>query len=174
MPTARVRLKPIEWFQEIGHYPQQGGEDRYLRATCTYSDNPKVRLTTGAQLSAFLADLTIMDEEPQYADGKPLEHGIGLLVFKHDRPELAASTNGWFSLRGKNYDAVWDQVHHGGYAGCNIDMWLSPLLSEPTNLVWDVDRPVFITAASVRFARIPPLQELPTQPRRRRRLFSRR
>ena len=73
MPTARVRLKPIEWFQEIGHYPQQGGEDRYLRATCTYSDDPKVRLSTGAQLSAFLADLTIMDEDPQYADGRPLD-----------------------------------------------------------------------------------------------------
>jgi hypothetical protein len=177
MPTAHVRLKPTQWFQEIGHYPKEGGEGRYLRATCTYSDDYddyNVHLSTGAKLSAFLADLSIMDEEPQYADGKPLEHGIGLLVFKRDRPELAASTNGWFSLRGKNYDAVWDQVHHGGYAGCNIDMWLSPLLSEPTNLVWDVDRPVFITAASVRFARIPPLQELPTQPRRRRRLFSRR
>ena len=174
MPTARVRLKPIEWFQEIGHYPQQGGEDRYLRATCTYSDNPKVRLTTGALLSAFLADLTIMDEEPQHADGKPLEHGIGLLFFNHDRPKAAAYTNGWFPLRGKNYDAVWDQVHHGGYAGCNIDMWLSPLLSEPTNLVWDVDRPVFITAASVRFARTAPSQEPPTQPRRRGGLFSRR
>src|SRR5262249_18446066 len=37
MPTVHVRLKPIEWFQEIGHYPQQGGEDRNLRATCTYS-----------------------------------------------------------------------------------------------------------------------------------------
>ena len=30
MPTAHVRLKPIEWFQEIGHYPKQGGEGRYL------------------------------------------------------------------------------------------------------------------------------------------------
>src|SRR5262249_17110137 len=37
MPTAHVRLKPIEWFQEIRHYPQQGGEDRYLGATCTYA-----------------------------------------------------------------------------------------------------------------------------------------
>jgi hypothetical protein len=80
MPTAYVRLKPIEWFQEIGHYPKQGGEGRYLRATCTYSDDANVRLSTGAKLSAFLADLSIMDEEPQYADGKPLEHGIGLLV----------------------------------------------------------------------------------------------
>jgi hypothetical protein len=174
MPTAHVRLKPIEWFQEIGHYPQQGGEDRYVRATCTYSDDYNMQLSTGGKLGAFLADLSIMDEEPQYADGKPLEHGIGLLVFNHDRPGIAASTTGWFSLRGKNYDAVGDQVHHGGYAGCNIDMWLSPLLSEPPNLVWNVDRPVFITAASVRFARIPPLQGPPTQPRRRRRLFGRR
>ena len=122
MPTAHVRLKPIEWFQEIGHYPQQGGEDRYLRATCTYSDDYSVQLSTGGKLGAFLADLSIMDEEPQYADGKPLEHGIGLLVFNHDRPGIAASTTGWFSLRGKNYDAVWDQVHHGAYAGCEIDM----------------------------------------------------
>ena len=173
MPTVHVRLKPIQWFQEIGH-SKQGGEGRYLRATCTYSDDYNVRLSIGGKLGAFLADLSIMDEEPQYADGKSLEHGIGLLVFNHDRPGIAVSTTGWFSLRGKNYDAVWDQVHHGGYAGCNIDMWLSPLLSEPTNLVWDVDRPVFIAAASVRFARIPPLQELPTQPRRRRRLFGRR
>jgi hypothetical protein len=30
-------------------------------------------------LSEFLADLSILDEEPQYADGRPLEHGIGLL-----------------------------------------------------------------------------------------------
>jgi hypothetical protein len=85
-----------------------------------------------------------------------------------------AYTNGWFPLRGKNYDALWDQVRHGAYARCDIDMWLSPLVSEPPNLVWDVDRPVFITAASVRFARTPPLQEPPTQPRRRRGLFSRR
>ena len=174
MPTAHVRLKPIEWFQEIGHYPQQGGEDRYLRATCTYSDDSNVRLSTGAKLSEFLADLSIMDEEPQYSDGKPLEHGIGLLFFNHDRPEIAPYTSGWFPLRGKNYDAVWDQVHHGAYAGCGIDMWLSSLVSEPPNLVWDVNRPVFITAASVRFARTPPSQEPPTQPRRRRRLFSRR
>ena len=123
MPTAHVRLKPIEWFQEIRHYPQQGGEDRYLGATCTYSDDSNVRLSTGAKLSEFLADLSIMDEEPQYADGKPLEHGIGLL-FYHDRPEIAAHTIGWFPLRGKNYDAVWDQVRHGAYAGCDIDMWL--------------------------------------------------
>ena len=115
MPTAHVRLKPIQWFQEIGHYPTQGGEGRYLRVTCTYSDDSNVRLSTGARLSAFLADLSIMDEEPQNADGKPLEHGIGLLAFKHDRPEIAAYTNGWFPLRGKNYDAVWDQVHHGVY-----------------------------------------------------------
>jgi hypothetical protein len=115
-----------------------------------------------------------MDEEPQNADGKPLEHGIGLLFFNHDRPEIEAYTNGWLSLRGKNYDAVWDQVHHGADAGCDINMWLSPLVSEPPNLVWNVDRPVFITAASVRFVRIPPSQEPPTQPRRRRRLFSRR
>ena len=127
MPTAHVRLKPIEWFQEIGHYPKQGGEGRYLRATCTYSDDSNVRLSTGETLSAFLADLSIMDEEPQNADGKPLEHGIGLLVFKHDRPEIAAYTQGLFPLRGKNYDAVWDQVHHGAYAGCDIDMWLSRL-----------------------------------------------
>jgi hypothetical protein len=132
-----------------------------------------VRLSTGAKLSEFLADLSIMDEEPQYADGKPLEHGIGLL-FYHDRPEIAAHTIGWFPLRGKNYDAVWDQVHHGAYAGCSIDMWLSPLVSEPPNLVWDVNRPIFVTAASVRFARTPPLQEPPTQPRRRGGLFSRR
>src|SRR5262245_23993306 len=92
MPTAHVRLKPIEWFQEIGHYPKEGGEGRYLRATCTYSDDSNVRLSTGAMLSAFLADLSIMDEEPQTADAKPLEHGIGLLVFKHDRPEIAAYT----------------------------------------------------------------------------------
>jgi hypothetical protein len=174
MPTAHVRLKPIEWFQEIRHYPQQGGEGRYLGATCTYSDDSNVRLSTGAKLSEFLADLSIMDEEPQYADGKPLEHGIGLLFFNHDRPEIAAYTIGWFPLRGKNYDAVWDQVHDGAYAGCGIDMWLSPLVSEPPNLVWDVNRPVFITAASVRFVRTPPSQEPPTQPRRRRRLFSRR
>jgi hypothetical protein len=173
MPTAHVRLKPIEWFQEIRHYPQQGGEGRYLGSTCAYSDDSNVRLSTGAKLSEFLADLSIMDEEPQYADGRPLEDGIGLLVFKHDRPEVAAYTQGWFPLRGKNYDAVWDQVHHGRYAACNIDMWLSPLVSEPPNLVWNVDRPVFITAASVRFARTPPLQE-PTQPRRRRGLFSHR
>ena len=32
------RLKPIQWSQEIGHYAQQGGEGRYLRATCTYDD----------------------------------------------------------------------------------------------------------------------------------------
>src|SRR5262249_40542204 len=82
-----------------------------------------VRLSTGAKLSEFLADLSIMDEEPPYADGRPLEHGIGLLVFKHDRPEVAAYTQGWFPLRGKNYDAVWDQVHHGRYAACNIDIW---------------------------------------------------
>jgi hypothetical protein len=174
MPTAHVRLKPIQWFQEIVHYPKQGGEGRYLRATCTYSEDSNVRLSTGARLSAFLADLSIMDEEPQNADGKPLEHGIGLLVFNHGRPGIAAYTNGWFPLRGKNYDAAWDQVHHGAYAGCDIDMWLSPLVSEPPNLVWNVDRPVFITAASVRFVRIPPSQEPPTQPRRRRRLFSRR
>jgi hypothetical protein len=173
MPTAHVRLKPIQWFQEIGHYPKQGGEGRYLRATCTYEDDSNVRLSTGARLSAFLADLSIVDEEPQNADGKPLEHGIGLLVFKHDGPEIAAYTNAWFPLRGKNYDAVWDQVHRGAYAGCEIDMWLSPLVSEPPNLVWDVDRPVFITAASVRFARTPPLPE-PHQPRRRKGLFSRR
>ena len=55
MPTAHVRLKPIEWFQEIGHYPKQGGEGRYLRATCTYSDDSNVRLSTGETLSAFLA-----------------------------------------------------------------------------------------------------------------------
>ena len=55
MPTAHVRLKPIEWFQEIRHYPQQGGEGRYLRATCTYSDDSNVRLSTGETLSAFLA-----------------------------------------------------------------------------------------------------------------------
>src|SRR5947208_1122363 len=134
MPTAHVRLKPIEWFQEIRHYPQQGGEGRYLGATCTYSDDSNVRLSTGAKLSEFLADLSIMDEEPQYADGKPLEHGIGLL-FYHDGPEIAAHTIGWFPLRGKNYDAVWDQVLHGAYAGCGIDMWLSPLVSEPPNLV---------------------------------------
>ena len=174
MPTAHVHLRPIEWFQEIRHYPQQGGEGGYLGATCAYSDDSNVRLSTGAMLSAFLADLSIMDEEPQSADGKPLEHGIGLLVFKHDRPEIAAYTQGWFPLRGKNYDAVWDQVHHGAYAGCDIDMWLTPLVSEPPNLVWDVDRPVFITAASVRFARTPPLQEPPTQPRHRGGLFSRR
>jgi len=101
MPTAHVRLKPIEWFQEIRHYPQQGGEGRYLGATCAYSDDSNVRLSTGAKLSEFLADLSIMDEEPQYADGRPLEHGIGLLVFKHDRPEVAAYTQGWFPLRGK-------------------------------------------------------------------------
>jgi hypothetical protein len=174
MPTAHVRLKPIQWFQEIGHYPKQGGEGRYLRATCTYSEDSNVRLSIGARLSAFLADLSIVDEEPQNADGKPLEHGIGLLVFNHDRPQIGAYINGWFSLRGKNYDAVWDQAHHGAYAGCDIDMWLSPLVSEPPNLVWNVDRPVFVTAASVRFVRIPPSQEPPTQPRRRRRLFSRR
>jgi hypothetical protein len=120
-----------------------------LGATCTYSDDSNVRLSTGAKLSDFLADLSIMDEEPQYADGKPLEHGIGLLLY-HDGPEIAAHTIGWFPLRGKNYDAVWDQVHYGAYAGCGIDMWLSPLVSEPPNLVWDVNRPVFITAASVR------------------------
>jgi hypothetical protein len=138
MPTAHVRLKPIQWSQEIGHYPQQGGEGRYLRATCTYDDDSNVRLSTGARLSALLVDLSILDEEPQNAAGKPLEHGIGLLVFNHDRPEMAAYTNGWFPLRGKNYDAVWDQVHHGAYAGCDIDMWLSPLVSEPPNLVWNV------------------------------------
>ena len=173
MPTAHVRLKPVEWFQEIGHYPKEGGEGRYLRARCTYSDDSNVRLSTGETLSAFFADLSIMDEEPQNADGKPLEHGIGLLVFNHGRPGIAAYTNGWFPLRGKNYDAAWDQVHHGAYAGCDIDMWLSPLVSEPPNLVWNVDRPVFIMAASVRFARTPPLQE-PHQPRRRKGLFSRR
>ena len=70
MPTAHVRLKPIQWFQEIGH-SKQGGEGRYLRATCTYSDDSNVRLSTGAMLSAFLADLSIMDEEPQSADGNP-------------------------------------------------------------------------------------------------------
>jgi hypothetical protein len=47
MPTAHVRLKPIQWSQEIGHYPQQGGEGRYLRATCTYDDDSNVRLSTG-------------------------------------------------------------------------------------------------------------------------------
>ena len=171
MPTAHVRLKPIQWFQEIGHYPKQGGEGRYLRATCTYEDDSNVRLSTGARLSAFLADLSIVDEEPQNADGKPLEDR--LLVFKHDSPGIAAYTNAWFPLRGKNYDAVWDQVHRGAYAGCEINMWLSPFVSEPPNLVWDVDRPVFITAASVRFARTPPLPE-PHQPRRRKGLFSRR
>jgi hypothetical protein len=84
-------------------------------------------------LSAFLVDLSILDEEPQTAEGKPLEHGIGLLVFKHERPEIAAYTNGWFPLRGKNYDAVWDQVHHGAYAGCEIDMcgWVRFCPSRP-------------------------------------------
>src|SRR5262249_22800340 len=48
----------------------------------------------------------------------------------------------------------------------------SAMPRKPPNLVWNVDRPVFITAASVRFARTPPSQEPPTQPRRRRRLFS--
>jgi hypothetical protein len=62
MPTAHVRLKPIQWFQQIGHYPKQGGEVRYLRATCTYDDDSNVRLSTGARLSAFVADLSIMDE----------------------------------------------------------------------------------------------------------------
>ena len=117
MPSAHVRLKPIQWSQEIGHYPQQGGEDRYLMATCTYHDDSNVRLSTGARLSAFLVDLSILDEGPRNADGKPLEHGIGMLVFKHERPEIAAYTNAWFPLRGKNYDAVWDQVHRGAYAG---------------------------------------------------------
>jgi|SRR5215472_12986436 len=75
MPTAHVRLKPIQWFQEIGH-SKQGGEGRYLRATCTYSDDYNVRLSTGGKLGAFLADLSIMDEEPQNADSKPLEYGL--------------------------------------------------------------------------------------------------
>src|SRR5258708_12781028 len=102
MPTAHVRLKPIEWFQEIRHYPQQGGEDRYLSASCTYSDDSNVWLSTGAKLSTFLADLSIMDEEPQYADGKPLDHGIALLFFNHENPKPTAYTNAWFSLPGHN------------------------------------------------------------------------
>ena len=98
--------------------------------------------------------------------------GSGCWFLSNERPEIAAYTNGWFPLRGKNYDALCDQVHHGAYAGCEIDMWLSPLVSEPPDLVWNVDRPVFIMAASVRFARTPPSQE-PHQPRRRKGLFSR-
>ena len=62
MPTAHVHLKPIEWFQEIRHYPQPGGEDRYLAASCTYSDDSNVRLSTRAKLSEFLADLSIIDD----------------------------------------------------------------------------------------------------------------
>src|SRR5262245_41274903 len=54
MPTAHVRLKPIEWLQGIRHYPQQGGEGRYLGATCTYTDDSNLRLSTGAKLSEFL------------------------------------------------------------------------------------------------------------------------
>jgi len=55
MPTAHVRLKPIQWFQEIGHYPKQGGDGRYLRATCTYDDDSNVRLSTGATISPWMA-----------------------------------------------------------------------------------------------------------------------
>src|SRR5262245_37120745 len=84
---------------------------------------------------------------------------IAVLLDVKDIPQVGPLQWGWIN---------------GAYAGCDIDMWLTPLVSEPPNLVWDVDRPVFITAASVRFARTPPLQEPPTQPRHRGGLFSRR
>jgi hypothetical protein len=99
---------------------------------------------------------------------------VGLLFFNHDTPGMAAFIDGWFSLRGKSYDAVWDQVQNGGYAECRIDIGLGPLLSEPPNFVWEVSRPVFILTASVRFTRKPSPQDQAKQATRRKGLFTRR
>ena len=52
MPTAHVRLKPIQWFQEIGYCPQQGGEGRWIESLLRCPDcNREMRLF-GVELAA--------------------------------------------------------------------------------------------------------------------------
>jgi len=169
MPTSYVKLKPVEWTQEIRSSFKIEGSGRHLRAMCTADE---LILSNGSNLRDFSVHVSLLRGKPTAANGSPLERGIGQLFYLSSKADDVSSNDifvhGWYFLTPENYSSIWDQVSDTGYADCLIDLHIGPIDYSGEDAVWHVGQPLFIDDATIHFTR----KHAPEEPQpRRQRLF---
>ena len=157
-----MRLKPYEWIQSLSNYQSIGVEGRRLMVNSKIEAATEINLSSGENLSEFNFNLLIFDDEPSKINNKPLERGFGLLVYYPSQAARDAYgaqdafVGGWFCIRPKNYDELWNQIRQGGYADCWISLEVGPVVSRDYDWLWDVakQRALFITTFTIDFKRL--------------------
>jgi hypothetical protein len=158
---GHLLLTPVDWFQEISHYPALDGDARNLRVNCMLTAAPDLLFSNNAKLTDLTVDLTIlMGEQPINEGGGLPKEAIGCLYFNDPQAPLL---QGWFYLKPHSYAAVWEQIRDGGYESCNIILRVGPVQNELPPKLWDVTKTLFIFAVSLRFTRRP-LANKPSDP----------
>jgi hypothetical protein len=179
--TIFIDLEPREWRQSIRAERGRRYNGRALQMSARAAEDPGIELVgVKDKLDNLVVHLTLLEGEPTTADGKPLDEGIGLLVFNEERPgghdqdASDAMVVGWFFLDADIYKEVWSQVAADRYTDCTVTVTIGPITFQSDSWVWDVTahKRLFIEDASITFVRDKARSEL--GPPRRRGLFRRR
>jgi len=145
-----LRLKPIDWTQEIRSGFKKVDHGRHLRATCKPQNDHELMLSNKDDLSNHDIQLAFLDGAPTAANGEPLEKGIGGLFYTSN-----AFVHGWYFLSEEAYSCLWDQVTDGRYSDCIIDLGVSPVENHGAEVFWNVSRPLVIESVQIHFTRRP-------------------
>jgi hypothetical protein len=154
-----LRLEPVSWRQEIRDYPSINVEGRYLVANCKPAADNDLRLSNNVKLTDLSVEFSILIGKPEDARGEPLKEGIiGDIRFHElppgdDNPGIDPFVSGCVFLKSDSYDALWDQVRDGRYAGCQITISIGPVKSEGFGWLWDVSQPLSISTVDINFTR---------------------
>jgi hypothetical protein len=142
-----LTLRPTYWSQTLQHYGRIGVEGRRLFANCAVESGSDLDLSNGMKLDALPTYLSIY-EPAQMQDelAKMPEGALGLFSFREgheaedDQPAQDPFLSGWLVLNAQSLQDTWDQVLHGDYTDCTIQIAISPVESSGGNWRWDVKR----------------------------------
>lgn len=160
--SCYLLLRPTHWTQELQHYSRIGVEGRRLFANCTVEGGSDLRLNNGLKLEALRAHLSIFETaQMQEQLAKMPEGALGAFSFRKgseadiDSPAIDPFLGGWIVLNAQSLQDTWDQVLHGGYTDCEIQINVGPLEASGGGWRWDVKgTPALdIDSVSVSFSR---------------------
>jgi hypothetical protein len=160
--TVFINLEPYEWRQSVRAEHGKRYNGRSLQVSARVGDGHDIELVgTDEKLEGLIVHLGILEGEPTTGDGKPLEDGIGLFVFREKRPgghdydATDATVGGWFFLDSDLFNEVWSQVAADSYSTCSVIVTVGPVAFQSLNWAWDVGtaNKLLIEDVSVSFVR---------------------